>query len=305
MNWTRPLSILLFLVALCLLGQYFLPLTGETPQTLDDSLLSPLLPLERATTPHRTDEERFLFEQSNQESPSEEEPPTPRMESGPFRSTTKYHVILDPGYRTKYFPQVQVLSPVVKLNVKTGDSFKKGDLILQMDQAKFLALRLKTKSSLEKAQEEFKAKERLYKDGNASYFDYLEAQANLATAEAELVFAEKNLEATEIIAPYDGKLASLSIEEYELPLENKEMMELIHDEFLIGKILLPSKVAQRMKVGDPLEIFIDETQEKVATKISRIASVIEPSSSTIKIEAQIDNSSGRLMPGMSGYIILK
>lgn len=275
------------------------------PESRHDFLHNPFESLGRPILPLRTDEERFIFEHENKSPPSSKEIVVPQSIGTTTDSALRYRVILDPIHRTKYFPQVQVIAPVVQLNVRAGDAFKKGDLILQLDPAKYLAFLSKTLCSLEKAKEEFRSKERLYLDGNASYFDYIEAQSNLATAEAEVVFAQKNLEAIEIVAPYDGKVASLSIYKYELPLENKEMLEIINDSMLTGKILLPSKLVQNIKIGQPVQIVIDETQESIETSISNIAAAIEPSSSTIKVEVQVDNTKGNLKAGMSGYAILK
>lgn len=213
-------------------------------------------------------------------------------------------VVLEPVHRTIYFPQPQVISPVVQLNVKAGDSFKKGDLLLQLDSDKYRAFYDRFTVNVEKAQVELRTKEKLYNDGTVSYFEYIEAKSRLADAVADAVLAEKNLEATEIIAPYNGKVASLSIELNELPVEAKEMIELIEDDALIGKILIPSSLIDQIKVGDTLEIYIEEKKKKIQTKVSRIAAVIDPASSTLKVEVIIDNRKGELKPGMSGFAVL-
>jgi hypothetical protein len=213
-----------------------------------------------------------------------------------------YRIVFDPVSRIKFYPQAQLIVPVVKIEVKVGSSFKQGDLLLQLDPGKFEAFYLKAKSNLEKAAEELRAKTRLYEDGNGSNFDYIAAKSNYVTAEAEVVLAEKNLEAVTFIAPYNGKVASISIEEHELPLENKEMMEVINDRHLIGKVLLPSTMVRQVKIGDPLEITVDETKTKIQAKISRIATVIDPSSSTFKIEVDLDNANGELIVGMTGSV---
>lgn len=216
-----------------------------------------------------------------------------------------YHIVLEPINRTRFYPQLQAISPVTTLNVKEGDSFKKGDLLIQLDPGKYEAYYYKTKAALAKSQEEFRAKERLFKDGTGSYVDYIESKSNLVAAQAEVVFAEKNLEAITFIAPYDGKVASLSIDKYEVPLENKDMAEIINDRVLVGKVLLPSNLIKQVHVGDPIEIMLDEYSEPIEASISRVGASIEPSSSTFKIEVDLDNAEGKLIPGMSGNVTLK
>lgn len=233
----------------------------------------------------------------------------PDLENGDFSDfsipqTAKYRVILEPVSRTRYYAQVQVIAPVVTLAAKVGDSFRKGDLLLQLDPGKFKALYLKAQAALEKSRIELESKERLYQDGNTSYFDYLEAKSNLASAQAEVIFAEKNLEAISVVAPYYGKVSLVSIEMNEIPLENREMIELIDDSTLIGKVLMPSTLYNQIKIGDSVEIVLDETKENFKAKISRISGFIDPSSSTFKIEIDIDNSKGKLWTGMGGAMTL-
>lgn len=225
-----------------------------------------------------------------------------KIEKAPPQS---FRVVLEPIQRTTYFPQVQAIAPVMKLDLRPGDSFKKGDLILQLDPDKFKAFYQKSLAALEKAKTELNTKERLYKDKNGSFFDYIEAIYNVANAEAEVVFAKKNLEATSIYAPYDGRVASLNIQPHELPVEGKDMITLIEDDILIGKILVPSNWINSIHIGDPVAVTIDETGDTVPATIKRISAVIDPASSTLEVQVQIDNAKGKLKAGMSGSAVFE
>jgi len=207
-----------------------------------------------------------------------------------------YHIILDPKERTKLSTRIN--SPVKKINKRMGDSFKKGDLLIQLDDEIFTANFIKAKAILQQAKTDLDAKKSLFEDDAASLFELKEAEAQSAIAYAELVGARETLDETKVLAPYNGKVVSLYIEEYELPASGAELIEVIRDDILVAKFLASSK--EELKLGMPLFITLNETGETLQAIITRISPEIDPSSGTIKVEAEIDNKNGKHLPGMSG-----
>jgi RND family efflux transporter MFP subunit len=209
-----------------------------------------------------------------------------------------FQVTIDPRHRTQLAAEIP--SPVVKINKKMGEPFKKGEVLIQLDDTIYQANLQKAKSALEKAQTQLDGKKQLFKDNVASLFELKEAESDLATAKADLAIAQKNLNATIIEAPYDGKVVSLDIEEYELPQVGKNLIEIIDDRVLIAKILVPSTLLPKIKVGSDFKIDVREVGRSIDAHISRIGAVIDPSSGTLRIESDIDNTKENLVAGMSG-----
>jgi len=214
---------------------------------------------------------------------------------------SSFQVTIDPRHRTAL--SAEVASPVKKINKKMGETFKQGELLLKLNDILFLSNMQKAESALEKAQVELDAKKQLFHDNVASLFELKEGEANVATAKADLALARRNLEATSILAPYDGKVIAVDIEEFETPQLGKNLIEVVDDNVLIARFLVPSSYLPKLSVGMPFQILLKETGEKIPVKISRIGSVIDPSSGTVKIEADIENSSNKLRTGMTGRAI--
>lgn len=232
-------------------------------------------------------------------------PPPPLSEqyqAVPERRQPAFRVVLEPLHRTSLSAQVE--TPVTKITKRMGESFNEGDLLIQLDDSVFKAELNRANSGLVKAQTELDSKQRLFNDHVASVFEIKEAEANVAIAEAEVAKAKKNLEATKIIAPYKGKVVSLNIEEFELGQVGKVMIELVEDQKLLANLLIPSSFLPKIALGQAITITIKETGEPIIAKVTRIGAVIDPSSSTLKIEAEIDNREGKLKAGMSGTAIL-
>ena len=213
-----------------------------------------------------------------------------------------FRVVLNPNQKTRL--SAEVITPVKMIAKRMGESFEEGDVLIKLDDTVFKGYYKKAIAQLEKAQTELEVKAQLFADDIGSLFELKDAQAAVAAALASLTSAEKNLEASTIKAPYSGKVVSLHIENEELPRVGKELIEIVDDHILLAKLLIPSSVLNRVKIGQNIYIRINETQQIVKGKIVRIGATIDPSSATVKLQAEIDNRDGKLKPGMTGRAIL-
>jgi membrane fusion protein, multidrug efflux system len=209
-----------------------------------------------------------------------------------------FQVIIDPKHRTVLSAEIQ--SPVSIIHKHMGDSFKKGDILIQLNDVVYQSNIKKTEAVLERARVEFEAKNQLFNDNVASLFELKEAEANVAIAESELAIAKRDLESTRIEAPYDGNVVTLGIEEHELPQPGTELIEIVYDKVLLAKLLVPTEMLEQLKIGQSFSIDIPDADKTITATIARISSVIDPSSSTFRVEAEIDNSGHQLWAGMKG-----
>ncbi len=215
-----------------------------------------------------------------------------------YAPESDYQVIIDPKHRTVLSAEIQ--SPVSGIYKHMGDSFKKGDILIQLNDIVYQSNIKKAKAVLNRAKVELEAKKQLFQDNVASLFELKEAEANVAIAEAELAIASRDLQSTRVEAPYDGKVVTLGIEEYELPQPGTELIEIVYDKILTAKLLVSIDMLEKLKVGQYFTIHLPTADRTITAKIARISSVIDPSSSTFKIEAEIDNSDQKLWAGMKG-----
>lgn len=214
-----------------------------------------------------------------------------------------YRVVLDPLYQTKLYPEVLKM-PVKKIYKRMGDTFDKGDVLIQLDNTVLLSIYQKSEADVDRSLAQLHAIQKLHNDGISSNYELANAEAGYKKALAQLALAKKNLDATTIRAPFDGSVQRLDIEEHELPIEDHPMIEVIDDNVLLAKFLVSSYLLPKLYIGKPIVIHVNETGKPVIAKISRIGAMIDPSSSTIEIEARIDNKKHHLKAGMTGTVTL-
>lgn len=239
------------------------------------------------------------------DSPAKTEVPPPKTDLNLAAEPrlSLFRVVFEPYYRTSLSPVM--LRPVENINFRMGDRFQKDDILIQLDPVQNKAMVEKAKAALVKAQSEYDSRKELYRRDLSSLFEYKDAEAALGLAKADLIVAQDNLHKTKIIAPYDGRVVDLYIEEGEYPKENTQVIEVIDDSIIRAKFLLPSRYLRYISVGSPVEIDVVELGRKVQGIVTRTGAVIDPTSSTIKIEAEIKNPRRDLIPGMTGFVTLK
>lgn len=213
-----------------------------------------------------------------------------------------YQVTLEPLHQTTL--TAEITSPIAKINKKLGESFKKGEILVQFEDLLFRSNLKKYEAVLERAKTELSSKKQLFADNIMSLFELKEAETNVAIAEADLSLAQKNMNATTIKAPYDGKVVSVDLQEFEVAQTTSKIMEIVDDTMLVARFLVPSSLLPSLKIGMAFRIELNETDETLNVTLSRIGSIIDPSSRTIKLEADIDNSASKLTSGMTGRAIM-
>jgi RND family efflux transporter MFP subunit len=218
--------------------------------------------------------------------------------TGALIGSETFQAVLDPHHKTKLYTEVD--QPVKKINKKMGQTFQKGEVLIEIDDVVAKSDYFKALSKIKQSLAELEAVSELHKSNLASSFELRKAESELASAKADLSLAKHRLESTKIVAPYDGIVDTVQIEAHEMTQRSKELINILDDNTLIAKLLIPSSLLKNVKVGTPLYIKVDETGKIVEAKLTRIGGMIDPSSSTIRVEAEIDNENHALKAGMSG-----
>jgi RND family efflux transporter MFP subunit len=225
------------------------------------------------------------------------------LETSPPPVYERFPVILEPYQHAVL--TAEIFTKVVDIPFKLGDSFKKGDILIQFDNDAFKANVVKAQKELEKTQADLTAKRSLFKDNISSEEELKVSEANVATAEAELAQAQKIYRASEVRAPYDGKVAEVYVYPYEVPTEIKPtLLAIINDRQLIANFYVPSMYSKDVQIGDTVYVYINDTQQVIPSKIIRVSPVVNPASSTLKVESIIDNPEGKLKAGMPSVVAL-
>lgn len=134
-------------------------------------------------------------------------------------------------------------------------------------------------------------------------WDIKRVSETLNTAHEEEHALELELEKTRIAAPFDGVVARRYVRAGQTITKGDRLFWVSAEGPLRLRFTLPERFVGRLRRGQELALTSpDVPQEKHTVKIMEISPVVDPSSGTIEILAQLAGPAGNLRPGMTASI---
>lgn len=208
----------------------------------------------------------------------------------------------------------EVATTVVEIHKEMGQTFKEGEPLITLDSTKFKANFEKAKAQIKTAEALLASKQSLFIDKQASQVEVENARLQAALAKADYIIANKELQACTVRAPYNGRVVTVYIKQYENVQMAQKLIEVVDDSVLRAQFLIPASYRKYVTIGKPVTITVqpsaDETVEVQGT-ISHVGAVIDPASSTIRVFAEVENADAEdadgaklLYSGMRGVLPL-
>ena len=195
-----------------------------------------------------------------------------------------------------------LVAPIARVPFREGQAFKMGDVLIAFECRRYEAEHNAARASAHAANLELKQKNELRRYGAAGKGQVELAQAGAAKAQAETSAIAARLEGCTIDAPFDGRVASLSVAPAELPPSGKPLMTILDDHTLEIEFVAPSHWLRWIDTGQPFQFTVDETGETLSASIERVAAEVDPVSQTIRVIGRIEGEKGRTLAGMSGTV---
>lgn len=188
---------------------------------------------------------------------------------------------------------------IVKITRREGEDFKKGDVLITFDCAKY-----ETALTAARAEEEFNKialdnSVELDKRKAIGLFEVKQNRAKYNKARAEVETLQIQVNECEIPAPFDGRIAEMRAKAYEISKPNEPLMRLVNTDRLEVELIVPSAWLRWIKPGLKFHVKVDETDTVHDATVQRIAATVDSVSQTAKIMAVFAEGSRNILPGMS------
>ena len=188
--------------------------------------------------------------------------------------------------------------------LRSGDSFKSGDLLIGFDcrllknQMEKIAAQVKaSKAQLDNA----KDLEKMRSIGN---LDVTLARAEYDKDRSELKIAALNVERCKVKAPFDGKVVQLLVNRYESVDVRRSIIEIASSSELEVEIIAPASWLSRVTSGQKASMSVDELGMDIEVEIIAVGGAVDPVSQTILVRCKVLNRPESLLPGMRGVVVL-
>jgi membrane fusion protein, multidrug efflux system len=137
-------------------------------------------------------------------------------------------------------------------------------------------------------------------------WDIIRVREQLTTSKEEEHSLELELEKTRITAPFDGLVARRYVRAGQGVAKGDRLFWVTAEGPLRLRFTLPEKFVGRLKGGQQLPLTSpDVPLEKHMVKIIEVSAVVDPSSSTIEVLAELMGARGELRPGMTASVRLQ
>jgi len=131
-------------------------------------------------------------------------------------------------------------------------------------------------------------------------WDIVRVTEQLNTAKQEEHSLELELEKTRVMAPFGGLVARRYVREGQSVAKGDRLFWVTEEGPLRVRFTLPERFISRVKKGQLMPLTVpDLAAAKHAVKVVEMSPVVDPSSGTIEVLAELVGARGELRPGMS------
>jgi len=151
------------------------------------------------------------------------------------------------------------------------------------------------KAQRDQAREQYEAALSLARQ---NYAAVMTARANVANAESQLNLARRNLSYANVHSPFDGYVSDRSADLGEYVTTTSKVATVVRINPLRVRIDIPEQAIPAVSVGQSVSVTTSAWPDRnFSGRIARISPNVTPTSRTLTVEAEIENSSGALKPG--------
>lgn len=137
----------------------------------------------------------------------------------------------------------------------------------------------------------------------ADQYEVQRARENLKNAQATARSLALELEKTRILAPFDGVVARRYVRVGQRIAVGDRLFWVTAVAPLRIRFTLPERFLGQIKIGDQLVVTaVAGNQQQHHAKVLQVSPVVDPSSGTIEVLAEITGATGDLRPGMTANV---
>lgn len=109
--------------------------------------------------------------------------------------------------------------------------------------------------------------------------------------------------APEVRAPFDGFLTDWLVKPGEYIIAGTELVDLVNTDLLSLTYRVPEQYADKLEIGQIVEVTVKAFPEKIFTgEVRFISPIVDKKTYTILIKAEVKNPDQNLWPGMSAHV---
>ncbi len=194
----------------------------------------------------------------------------------------------------------QLQARVKRMPFRDGQWFKKGNLLVEFDCAKYWAELAAAKAELEAREKTAVNNQELASLNGIGKLEVEISEVQVKQAKAAVRSANIAVRHCKITAPFSGRVVKTLVHPHESVNPYDELMSVLNDKTFEIELILPSTSLRWVTKDSAFKFFIDETQELYLAEVLEIGARVDPVSQTIRVFGKFKEKPEHVLAGMSG-----
>jgi membrane fusion protein (multidrug efflux system) len=215
---------------------------------------------------------------------------------GEIEATIRNSTHLEAEEEVKVF--ARTANRVTELLVEEGDTVKKDQVLLRLDDDIQKTAFAKAQARLDKARQDFEREKALFQQKLVSEQVFNTAKFELRQLELAFEDAERELKYTEVRAPISGRISLRLVKYGDLVNINQHLFDIVDFNSMVARIYVPEKNLPEIELDQPARVTATPFgAREFKGYVKRIAPVVEAKTGTVKVTIGFKEI-GELRPGM-------
>jgi membrane fusion protein (multidrug efflux system) len=195
----------------------------------------------------------------------------------------------------------QITGVVLKLNAEEADFVEAGQVLAMVETDRYVLEVKRANASLKRLQTDFQRKQELFAKKLVSTEDFERVSAEYDAQKAAYDLAKLELQYTSIKAPISGFISERMIRVGNLVTLHQPVFNITSYDPLLAVLHVPERELRVLSKGLPVSMSVDAwSGESFKGEVIRISPVVDTTTGTFRVTAQILDHGQMLKPGLFG-----
>ena len=217
-----------------------------------------------------------------------------------IKDTVFYHYLeIQGNVNTKenILVQPEFGGTLTALNVKAGQRVSKGQILGKVDDAGMSQQLASIENQYALAKTTFERQKNLWDKKIGSEIQFLQAQAQMISAQKSVAQMRAQVAKTVIRAPFSGTIDEVFVERGQVVAPSPQgLMRIVNLSNMYVSTTVPETYIGKLKVGTVVDVFLSSLGKTYKGKVRQVANFINPSNRSFGIEVSVPNPDNLLRP---------
>lgn len=193
--------------------------------------------------------------------------------------------------------QPEFSGTLTALNVKAGQRVSKGQILGKVDDAGMSQQLASIENQYALAKTTFERQKNLWDKKIGSEIQFLQAQAQMISAQKSVAQMRAQVAKTVIRAPFSGTIDEVFVERGQVVAPSPQgLMRIVNLSNMYVSTTVPETYIGKLKPGTEVDVFLTSLGKTYKGKVRQVANFINPSNRSFGIEVSVPNPDNLLRP---------